>query len=160
MRSYLLLPLLLSGHVVRGFQHPRGIFHRNSLVKSTNERDDGKNEIQTTNNITITNFNGAYSGLSNAWGYSRSVVNERQRRRYERRRYRHRLKLEGTLGGKAPPSWAEALINSAVGDSNEGISAADAFVGNVKTRSGSEDSGNSQPSGATFDDNEMDEGKK
>mmetsp|Transcript_21216 Transcript_21216/g.44552 ORF Transcript_21216/g.44552 Transcript_21216/m.44552 type:complete len:911 (-) Transcript_21216:2083-4815(-) len=157
MRSYLPFPLLLSGHFICGFQHPRGIFRRNLLLESTNGINDGENEIQIGNNITITNNNGAYSGLSNSWGYSRSVVNERQRRRYERRRYRHRLKLEGTLGGKAPPSWAEALRNSVAGENNEGISAADAFVGNVKKRNDSKDAGKEQSSGTTFDDNEMDE---
>ena len=78
--------------------------------------------------------NTAYSGLSNVWGYSRSVVNDRQRRRYERRRIRHRLKLEGKIQGRSP-NWAEKLAAT----SSQDMTAANAFMGNVNKdpRSGS-----------------------
>lgn len=78
--------------------------------------------------------NTAYSGLSNVWGYSRSVVNDRQRRRYERRRIRHRLKLEGKIQGRSP-NWAEKLAATAKApissSTSQDITAADAFMGNV-----------------------------
>ena len=78
--------------------------------------------------------NTAYSGLSNVWGYSRSVVNDRQRRRYERRRIRHRLKLEGKIQGRSP-NWAEKLAATAkapiASSTSQDITAADAFMGNV-----------------------------
>ena len=85
--------------------------------------------------------NTAYSGLSNVWGYSRSVVNDRQRRRYERRRIRHRLKLEGKIQGRSP-NWAEKLAATAkapIASASQDITAADAFMGNVNKdpRSGS-----------------------
>jgi len=86
--------------------------------------------------------NTAYSGLSNVWGYSRSVVNDRQRRRYERRRIRHRLKLEGKIQGRSP-NWAEKLAATAkapiASSTSQDITAADAFMGNVNKdpRSGS-----------------------
>ena len=91
----------------------------------------------------------AYSGLSNAWGYSRSVVNDRERRRYERRRIRHRLKLEGRVTGKRPPTWAEKLVRM-----NENIGAGDAFVGNVNKGGSDRDVSVVPP---LFDDAEMDE---
>ena len=78
--------------------------------------------------------NTAYSGLSNVWGYSRSVVNDRQRRRYERRRIRHRLKLEGKIQGRSP-NWAEKLAATAKApissSTSQDITAANAFMGNV-----------------------------
>jgi 2,3-bisphosphoglycerate-dependent phosphoglycerate mutase len=55
-------------------------------------------DVDEYGNVIARDPNGAYSGLVNAWGYSRSVVNERQRRRYERRRARHRRRLEGKGG--------------------------------------------------------------
>lgn len=100
----------------------------------------------------------AYSNLSNAWGYSRSVVSNRQRRRYERRRVRHRMKLQGKADGRRPLTWAERLVLM-----NERIGPADAFVGNVnKGRSGGGaddvDGGGSEGGATTtFDDDEMDE---
>eukprot|EP00804_Cyclotella_cryptica_P020984 CCRYP_009306-RA/>CCRYP_009306-RA protein AED:0.26 eAED:0.26 QI:204/0.66/0.5/1/0.66/0.75/4/0/699 len=50
---------------------------------------NGKNEAASS----ILNVNGAYSHSPNAWGYSRTVVNDRERRRYERQRIRHRMKF-------------------------------------------------------------------
>jgi hypothetical protein len=40
-----------------------------------------------------TNADGAYSNKPNAWGYSRTIVNKRERRRFERRRMRHRMRF-------------------------------------------------------------------
>lgn len=37
--------------------------------------------------------NGAYSNKPNEWGYSRTIVNDRERRRFERRRLRHRMRF-------------------------------------------------------------------
>ena len=36
---------------------------------------------------------GAYSNRPNEWGYSRTIVNDRERRRFERRRLRHRMRF-------------------------------------------------------------------
>lgn len=60
----------------------------------------------------------AYSGRSNAWGYSRSVVKPRERRRYERRRIRHRRKLGGKEAGMSPPAW---MFDKADGRSDSDI---------------------------------------
>ena len=96
----------------------------------------------------------AYSGLTNVWGYSARLVTKRERRRYERRRIRHRQKLEGKRIGNSGISSAER------------IGAGDAFVGNVKKASSSanEDSttGTSSSSATDnhntfFDDDEWDE---
>jgi 2,3-bisphosphoglycerate-dependent phosphoglycerate mutase len=99
----------------------------------------------------------AYSGLTNVWGYSARLVTKRERRRYERRRIRHRQKLEGKRIGNSGISSAER------------IGAGDAFVGNVKKASSSannEDSTTGTSSSSTsatdnhntfFDDDEWDE---
>eukprot|EP00578_Thalassiosira_sp_NH16_P006363 CAMPEP_0181122528 /NCGR_PEP_ID=MMETSP1071-20121207/25365_1 /TAXON_ID=35127 /ORGANISM="Thalassiosira sp., Strain NH16" /LENGTH=145 /DNA_ID=CAMNT_0023207511 /DNA_START=58 /DNA_END=495 /DNA_ORIENTATION=- len=87
-------------------------YSRKRIVLRTINNDDSEVE-QSSDSSSGTNnswANAAYSGLSNAWGYSRSVVNDRQRRRYERRRIRHRLKLEGMAKGNRPPTWAEKLV--------------------------------------------------
>ena len=78
------------------------------------------------------------------------------------------------LEGKRPPSWAEALRNRGVNSNdvrgmNVGITAADAFVGNVKKGSGDGNEGSiggtdkgvnegATTTSTTFDDDEMDEG--
>jgi len=58
----------------------------------------------------------------------------RQRRRYERRRIRHRLKLEGKIQGRSP-NWAEKLAATAkapiASSTSQDITAANAFMGNV-----------------------------
>ena len=71
----------------------RAVSYHRPLLSATNgdSVDDG---ITNTDDTTFS----AYSGLSNAWGYSRGVVNSRQRRRYERRRAQHRWRLEGKPG--------------------------------------------------------------
>lgn len=66
-------------------------YHRPPLSATNSDSVNNGNISTTTDNTTFS----AYSGLSNAWGYSRSVVNSRQRRRYERRRAQHRWRLEG-----------------------------------------------------------------
>ena len=136
------------------------------FASSTNDSSDNDNsnspEDDKEQDASSGAFSTAYSGLSNAWGYSRSVVSNRARGRYERRRIRHRLKLEGMVEGKRPPTWAEKLV------SPEG--AADAFMGNVnkelnveggmETNDSSGSSANgatTKTSSATFDDAEMDE---
>mmetsp|Transcript_6883 Transcript_6883/g.15713 ORF Transcript_6883/g.15713 Transcript_6883/m.15713 type:complete len:916 (-) Transcript_6883:103-2850(-) len=119
--------------------------------------DTGSDDEKDSNSTSWANS--AYSGLSNAWGYSRSVVNDRQRRRYERRRIRHRLKLDGMVEGKQPPTWAEKLVRM-----NGKIGAADAFMG-IVNKGGDPDGdgvdgesgGESMSSATTFDDDEMDE---
>jgi hypothetical protein len=65
--------------------------------------DGNSNNNSSSNNYdkneaapSILNGNGAYSNHPNAWGYSRTVVNDRERRRYERRRIRHRMKFFGS----------------------------------------------------------------
>ncbi len=122
--------------------------------------NDDNNENNSNNNSWASAA--AYSVRSNAWGYSRTVVNDRQRRRYERRRIRHRLEMEEKLkattrraedgGGSRERgmTWAEKLVRM-----NENIGAADAFMGNVH-KGGSGDS-DSTVSTTTFDDDEMDE---
>lgn len=70
---------------------------------NVNSNNNGKNEAAPS----ILNGNGAYSNHPNAWGYSRTVVNDRERRRYERQRIRHRSKFFGStntgegINGKA-----------------------------------------------------------
>ena len=73
-------------------------YHR-PLSATNGDSIDSVNDgsIIPTTDTDDTTFS-AYSGLSNAWGYSRSVVNSRQRRRYERRRAQHRWRLEGKPG--------------------------------------------------------------
>lgn len=78
-------------------------------------------------------FSAAYSGLTNAWGYSRALVTQRQRRRYERRRILHIAKVNSQLKGKRPPSFLEEIgIVDKYG-------AADSFIGNVKRSSKAEE---------------------
>lgn len=97
----------------------------------------------------------AYSGLSNAWGYSSSVVDIRRRRRLERRRRRHRLKLQGKMEGGRPPTWAEKLVQM---DAKTRIGPADAFVGNVRKGDVEGEAASPSPAAiAAFDDDEMDE---
>lgn len=80
-------------------------------------------------------FGAAYSGLTNAWGYSRALVTQRQRRRYERRRILHIAKLNSQLKGKRPPSFLEEIgIVDKYG-------AADSFIGNVNKRSSKAEEG-------------------
>jgi hypothetical protein len=67
-------------------------YHRPLLTATNGDSVDGG--ITNTDDTTYS----AYSGLSNAWGYSRSVVNSRQRRWYETRRAQHRWRLEGKPG--------------------------------------------------------------
>ena len=117
--------------------------------------------------------NNAFSGLTNAWGYSARLVTKRERRRYEQRRIRHRLKLEETLKRRRP-DWAISDNNNGRtflkeddknndDDDNSSIGAADAFVGNVK-KGGSAATTITTTTTSTdnqddhkFDDDEMDE---
>jgi 2,3-bisphosphoglycerate-dependent phosphoglycerate mutase len=105
--------------VVAAFETPRSIRRRPPLVggrppsarlrppppgattANNNDDDDDGDEavpvaydVDRNGNVRAKDPNAAYSGMSNAWGYSRSVVNDRQRRRYERRRASHRFRLE------------------------------------------------------------------
>ena len=156
-------------------------FRTSPLFATTSPNDYNNNSNEADNNSEDRSwaFNAAYSGLSNAWGYSRSVVSNRQRRKYERRRIRHRLKLEGKIQGKKLPNWAVKMKNK----NNDNIGAADAFMGNVnkdtwpqmlsvndeienenESESGDRDGAPTLPtttttiaSATTFDDKEMDE---
>ncbi|KAL9186189.1 hypothetical protein ACHAXT_005427 [Thalassiosira profunda] len=131
-------------------------FSRLALSESTN----GSNENEPSDADDANeggSWANAYEAVSNAWGYSRSVVNDRQRRRYERRRIRHRLKLEGTIEGRKPLTWAEKLVRV---QEEDNFGAGDAFVGNVhKGGAGGEDAPEASKGDAatTFDDAEMDE---
>lgn len=125
-------------------------YPQQSILHATND-NESSNSTSSSSTSNSNSRNGAYSGLPNSWGYSRSVVNDRERRRYERRRINHRLKLEGVLEGKRPPTWAGVVKNGGGDESSFG--AADAFVGNVRKGKGRE----SGVVSATFDDDEMDE---
>lgn len=59
------------------------------------DRDDARADANQKD------WRSAYSGLSNAWGYSRANVSDRARRRYGRRRRRHIRKMEGRMEGHA-----------------------------------------------------------
>jgi len=123
---------------------------RNILGAAANGSGDGEEKASNDDKEGFAANNGwanaAYSGLSNAWGYSSSVVNDRRRRKFERRRRRHRLKLVGKMDGRRPPTWAEKLVQM-----DAKIGPADAFVGNIK-----QDAATSSSS-AAIDDDEMDE---
>lgn len=109
----------------------------------------------------------AYSGLTNAWGYSARLVTKRERRRYERRRIRHRRKVEAKSysndgntsgnsesgGGKRRLNWVSRMVEDDVI-----IGAGDAFVGNVKKKKDADSAVNNDDDDTTkFDDDEMDE---
>ena len=141
-----------------------GVLHNEAAPSSeSNDQDNTTNANDNDDDIISKRYPNphqnswgatAYSGLTNVWGYSARLVTKRERRRYERRRIRHRQKLEGKRIGNS-------------GSSVERIGAGDAFVGNVKKASSSanEDSskGTSSSTSAAdnhntfFDDDEWDE---
>ncbi|KAL7553973.1 hypothetical protein ACHAWF_018675 [Thalassiosira exigua] len=103
--------------------------------------------------------NAAYSGLSNAWGYSRSVVGPRERRRYERRRVRHRRRLAEAASSAGNAGGTNAARGGGGASGSAELSAADAFVGNVR-REGPPTGGGGGKDGEDdeeFDPVEMDE---
>mmetsp|Transcript_22359 Transcript_22359/g.40111 ORF Transcript_22359/g.40111 Transcript_22359/m.40111 type:complete len:911 (-) Transcript_22359:158-2890(-) len=113
------------------------------LHATTNGSNENDPEEKDDNNTSPTRWaNAAYSGLSNAWGYSSSVVDDRSRRKYERRRIRHRLRM---VEGKRPAEKGT-------------IGAADAFMGNLNMENDDDvNDGESNGESTAFDDNEMDE---
>eukprot|EP00986_Skeletonema_menzelii_P014538 scaffold9751_cov153-Skeletonema_menzelii.AAC.9 len=144
------------------------------------ERDDNTGESSTNNNSNKSDGNDdddsyiskrypnpqqtswAYSGLTNAWGYSARLVTKRERRRYERRRIRHRRKVEaksysdgddhsGTgSSGKRRLNWVSRMVEDDII-----VGAGDAFVGNVKKKKSADADNNAANN--KFDDDEMDE---
>ncbi len=104
----------------------------------------------------------AYSGLTNVWGYSARLVTKRERRRYERRRIRHRRKVEAKSysdgdnysgsgnTGKRRLNWVSRMVEDDIV-----TGAGDAFVGNVMKKN-SADADNNDVN-TNFDDDEMDE---
>jgi len=149
--------IAIGGTVVSAFEVPRQQLincplttFTSTILYSSNGDDGIINESDDDDNDKGW-ANAAYSGLSNVWGYSTSVVDDRRRRRYERRRIRHRLKLEGKMGGKhnRPPTWAEKLVQLDYGK----VGAADAFMGNVNK----DDDANNEASSSTTSFDEMDE---
>ena len=169
---YLLLVIVVVTHLVVAFETPSTTklhLHRPLLPISSTTLYATPNNNNNNNNDNNEDKNSwtsaAYSGLSNAWGYSRSVVNDRQRRRYERRRIRHRIKLERSIidngdedkdkDKKRKLNWAEKLVRY----NNEVVGAGDAFVGNVAKGVGGSIYYDDEEKTTTtqFDDAEMDE---
>lgn len=163
-------PTILAFELPRN--HPSTILPRVHPLHGSSNNNNNNNSNNSNDEFSSA---AAYSVRSNAWGYSRTVVNARQRRRYERRRVRHRLEMEGKLreatrkqkdnaggGGDGERdgntmTWAEKLVRM-----NENIGAADAFMGNVHKGSydfdrSSDTDGGGGGSSSTFDDDEMDE---
>ena len=107
----------------------------------------------------------AYSGLTNAWGYSARLVTKRERRRYERRRIRHRRKVEAKSysgngansqsvrgsGSKKRRNWVNLVEDDVI------AGAGDAFVGNVNKVTSRKTVSESENNVLKFDDDEMDE---
>jgi 2,3-bisphosphoglycerate-dependent phosphoglycerate mutase len=161
----------------------------NKLYASSNTEEEENNNILINNNNDDNNDDDsyiskrlghqtswAYSGLTNAWGYSARLVTKRERRRYERRRIRHRRKVEmksynnnnsDSINSKRLNNWMSRVMEDDIM-----IGAGDAFVGNVKkgddfgrtpkTTTTTGGGGTENANGDTndnnkFDDDEMDE---
>ena len=148
-----------------------------SISNNTNNSDDYNNDDNDNEDSYISKrypnprqTSWAYSGLTNAWGYSARLVTKRERRRYERRRIRHRRKVEANFnggsnsigGGSNSTSGEKRRLNwvSRMMEEDIIIGAGDAFVGNVKkgsTGSSSTDADTNNDDNTKFDDDEMDE---
>jgi len=146
-------------------KNEENVDNNNNIDEESNNNNDGDDDSYISKRYPNTHQTSwAYSGLTNAWGYSARLVTKRERRRYERRRIRHRRRVEaksysdgggnnsgsGSSGKRRLNTWVSRMVEDDII-----TGAGDAFVGNVKKNKGA-DVANTDDN-TNFDDDEMDE---
>eukprot|EP00985_Skeletonema_marinoi_P033322 scaffold41018_cov146-Skeletonema_marinoi.AAC.5 len=145
-------------------KNEENVDNNNNIDEESNNNDGDDDSYISKRYPNTHQTSWAYSGLTNAWGYSARLVTKRERRRYERRRIRHRRRVEaksysdgggnnsgsGSSGKRRLNTWVSRMVEDDII-----TGAGDAFVGNVKKNKGA-DVANTDDN-TNFDDDEMDE---